>query len=637
MDFLEKILHDHWGYTSFRPLQKEIIRSVLDNGDTLALLPTGGGKSVCYQIPALARPGLTLVISPLISLMQDQVNRLRTVDVPAAFLHAGLHSRESLAVLNNAINGAYRLLYVSPERLRSYVFREFLPALELNLIAIDEAHCVSQWGHDFRPDYLNISYLRTVFPSTPMLALTATATIQVREDIAKSLDLRSPRVIAGSFRRENISYRVQYTNSKTADTIESIKQGRGSHIVYCRSRRQTELLARTLEQCGIAVNLYHAGMSREKRELSQASWMSDSVKTMAATTAFGMGIDKPDVGLVIHHDAPEHLEAYYQEAGRAGRDGNPAITLCLYNQSDLTRLQKDLLHRFPAEEYLRLVYQAVCEYLQIPTGTEPDKEYPFDLDTFCRSFSLDLIPASYALRILEREGLWTISDSVFNGATVKVLAERHELDELPPEAHALKLVLTSLLRNYPSVLYQRTPVRITALAKQLRTTVAIAEGGLRKLHELNLVEYLPARESSRLYFHSLRVDSAHLLIDMQRLFRLKKIQQEKTRAMTAFLEDQTSCRERTILSYFGETAKEDCGRCDNCLRQANRSTDPAVLSQALVDLLSVEGPLGISQLLNHFPDEPREHLTECLRELIEVNKLRRNEDGRFHVPILPTS
>ncbi|MBS1687386.1 MAG: ATP-dependent DNA helicase RecQ, partial [Bacteroidetes bacterium] len=404
MPSAQQILKKYWRYDAFRPLQEEIINNILQDRDTLALLPTGGGKSICYQIPAIARDGFGLVISPLVSLMQDQVARLKSLDIQAEYIHAGMHYNDVQRTLQNTLHGPIKLLYVSPERLQTELFNEYLPEFDLNLIAVDEAHCISQWGHDFRPDYLKIAELRKVFPGVPVLALSASATKEVQEDIAIQLQLKQAAVYKASLERPNIFYDIKYSENKNADTQQAI-QANQSAIIYCRSRRQTELLAKSLNDKGAKANAYHAGMPKDQRESMQEQWMQNSIPIMVATTAFGMGIDKADVQLVLHYDAPEHLEAYYQEAGRAGRNGEQSRALALYNSKDIKRLQESTALRFPPESYLRQVYQAVVEYLQIAIGTEPNQYFDFDLADFCRKFELEAVPAANALKLLEQEGL----------------------------------------------------------------------------------------------------------------------------------------------------------------------------------------------------------------------------------------
>jgi ATP-dependent DNA helicase RecQ len=621
----EQILKAYWGFDTFRPLQKEIITAVLAQKDVLALLPTGGGKSVCYQLPALMQEGCCLVVSPLIALMQDQVKRLKELDISAAYLSAGMHFKELERTLQNAIHGGYKLLYVSPERLQSSYFKEYLPALPVNLIAIDEAHCISQWGHDFRPDYLKINELREELPDVPMLALTATATTEVAQDIISQLDLRNTEVFRQSFKRDNIFYSVRYSENKTGDVVKVLEKEKGSAIVYCRSRRQTETLTKHLKDFGIDAYAYHAGMAKAKREEMQNTWMKSREAVMVATTAFGMGIDKPDVRLVLHYDAPEHPEAYYQEAGRAGRDGKSSIAVSLFNHSDMKRLEENINLYFPPEAYLRQVYQSVCEYLQIPISAAPERYFPFDLVDFCKKFDLQPLAASCALKTLEREDLWTITEAAFQPTTIKIIVDRAELDELHSSAPHLALITTAMLRLYGSLFYYPTPVRVSAIAKQAKLQPAEALQCLLLLEKMNMIEYQQPTEGAQLYFHHTRVDSKHLLIDIERLRMLKKRQQERTDQMIAFLEDKDICRERLLLKYFGENENKDCNHCDICLSKIRpREKD---LKQQILEL--VEESPSLHELTAAFDEQYKEDVISCLRLLTDQGRIVRNTDGRF--------
>ncbi|HRO41499.1 MAG TPA: ATP-dependent DNA helicase RecQ [Flavipsychrobacter sp.] len=625
MDSLEKILKTHWGYASFRPLQKEIITSVLEGKDTLALLPTGGGKSVCYQLPAITQTGFTLVVSPLIALMQDQVMRLKELDISAACLHAGMHFKDVERTLQNAINGGYKLLYISPERLHSTLFKHYISDFNLNLIAIDEAHCISQWGHDFRPDYLKIGSLKNIFRDVPMLALTATATEEVREDISKQLGFRTFQIFKQSFRRNNIFYEIKYSDNKTGDTVNKLKQINESAIVYCRSRRQTEALAKHLSELGIATVCYHAGMEKSRREQAQQKWMSDEVKTIVATTAFGMGIDKPNVRMVIHYDAPEHPEAYYQEAGRAGRDNKPSTAVLLFNHSDLLRLKDSTKIQFPSEAILRQVYQSVCEYLQIPIGMEPDKYYDFDITDFCKKFKLQTLQTSYALKILAQENLWTISEAVFHPATVYFTTDRTVLDQFANTYPDLALITTNLLRLYGSLFYYPTPIRLTAIAKQTKLRSETIHQYLLQLDKMNILEYTLPKEGAQLYFHHTRTDSNHLLIDLQKINALRKKHEARTQAMISFLDESRICRERFILQYFNEESTEDCRHCDICSKNYPTVYAAKTIREKLT--LQLQQPSTVETLTSLFPGSEKEKIIQALREMMDEGKITRDVKG----------
>ncbi len=624
----EQILKQYWGYDSFRPLQKDIISSVLSGCDTLALLPTGGGKSVCYQVPALIKDGVCLVVSPLIALMQDQVARLRKMDIQAVSIHSGMHYNDVKRTLENTMHGAYKLLYVSPERLQTDLFRDYLGEFDLSMIAVDEAHCISQWGHDFRPSYTMIANLREVFPQVPILALTATATADVRVDITTQLQLREPALFRQSFARDNIFYDIRYTDNKNGDTLSDVN--RHCSIIYCRSRKQTEAVSNYLEQNGIAATAYHAGMSKENREHAQAAWMNNEAAVMAATTAFGMGIDKPDVRMVVHYDAPEHLEAYYQEAGRAGRDGKPSYALALYNTGDIKRLHESTAIQYPPEDYLRQVYQAVAEYLQIPIGVEPDQYYPFDIYDFCQKFGFVATYALPALKLLEKEGLWTLSEAVYNPATIHFLADRHVLDQLGRVHANLGYVTVGLLRMYNTIFHFPTPVREKAISKQLRMQVEELVPLLEQLNQMEIIRYNRPGEGPQMFFHHYRVDSRHLIINMNRINALKKKHEDRTAAMIAFLENRTACRERVLLSYFGERPQKDCGHCDIC-----RNKQTAIPSRKTIqnDLLAaiVGQNLTPKDIVAGYPSAIKDEVMNVLRMLIDENIIALTEQGSLRI------
>lgn len=611
----KEILKTYWGYDQFRPMQEEIVQRVLDGGDTIALLPTGGGKSVCYQVPALAMDGVCIVVSPLVSLMQDQVQRLDALGVPAVCLQSGMGYRAMREVLEAAQNGEYKLLYVSPERLQTYLFKDYVGQMEVSLLAVDEAHCISQWGHDFRPSYLQIAKVRELMPDVPALALTATATEQVRADIIAQLKMEDAVTYRTSFARTNIFYDVRYSEHKAGDVLAELKED--SSIVYCRSRRLTEQAAGELGLHGMQVAMYHAGMDRQSREAAQRAWMEDKKTTMVATTAFGMGIDKPDVRQVIHYDAPEYPEAYYQEAGRAGRDGLPSNATLFYNASDITRLEESADIQYPPTEYLRQVYQAVVEYLQIPIGTEPDKYYPFELTEFCRRFDLKAGRAVHALRLLEQQGLWTMTEAVYAPSTVMFTRDRYVLDRLEDNHTDLHYIATGLLRMYSSLFHYPTPIREFAVARQLRLQVEQVEAALRRLDKMDVLEYNKPGEGPQIFFHHYRVDSRHLLINSQRIARLRARHEERTKIMVHFLTQREVCRERILLEYFGEQPKQDCGHCDVCARKQTPVPSMGVLKKELLYLLELKGPQSMGMLAGNWPPAVRDAVTQALRELAD--------------------
>ncbi len=596
MQPISEILARYWGYNSFRPLQEDIINSVLAGKDVLALLPTGGGKSLCYQVPALAMEGCTLVVSPLIALMQDQVQRLEQLDIPAVYLHAGMGFREVEQVLRDVQEERYKLLYVSPERLQSKLFEDYLPELGISLVAIDEAHCISQWGHDFRPNYLKIGEIREQLPAVPFLALTASATTKVQEDIQIQLKMGSPSVFRQSFLRTNLHFAVRYTENKQQDAKKALERYEDSLLVYCRSRRQTESLSRQLQQVDINAVAYHAGMDKDKRQKAQDAWMNNEVRTMVATTAFGMGIDKPDVRMVLHYEAPEHLEAWYQEAGRAGRDGKTSYAITMYNASDIRRLKESTDLQFPPLDFLKSLYQAVCEYLQIPVGVQPDRYYNFDLDELTTRFNLARLYTINGLRLLAQEGLWTLTESVFHPSRLKLIVDRRTLDGLFGLYPDLEYFCTGLLRMYGNMFHYPVVIRESAIAQRLKIPTQRVIEMIDRMVKMQLVEYQPAMDGPQLFFHHTRVPAQHLFLDTKRLLLLKHQHKLRTEAMIQFLQNTEICRNRILLGYFGEEATENCGLCDICRSRKYSKPSAKVLEQELMEILKVQSEIAIEQL-----------------------------------------
>lgn len=598
-------------------MQEEIINSVLHNHDTLALLPTGGGKSLCYQLPAIMLDGLTMVITPLIALMQEQVENLLSRSIPAAHISSGMRRAEVYRILNNAAEGAYRLLYISPERIQTSLFEEFLPVLDVRLIAVDEAHCVSQWGHDFRPDYLQIKNIRKIFKGVPLLALTASATEEVEADIIKQLELKDVQLFRQSFERPNIQYTVQYSEQKNRDTVTLLNNISGSSIVYCRSRKQTEILSRQLQQHGINALPYHAGMGHEQRTENRERWMDNKANVIVATTAFGMGIDKADVRLVLHYDVPEHLEAHYQESGRAGRDGKPAQSILLYNQPDINKLEESTETQFPPYEFIRKVYQSVAEYLQIPIGAEPYRYYDFELTDFCRKFGLDAFITARALKLLEQEGLWTLSEAVFIPTTVQILADRTELDNISRQHHDLNLLLTTMLRLYGSLFYHPTPINIKVIAKHLKIKTELVLQMLLQLDKMELIQFNQPKDGPQLFFHHYRVDSRTLIINTERINALKKTHLQRTEAMIYYITENSICRTKLMLRYFGQQYDSNCGHCDVCQHNKRPQVSSTTIEAVITEVLKSVDELSITNICTALPQYTAADVTTCLRAMID--------------------
>jgi ATP-dependent DNA helicase RecQ len=626
------LLHAHWGYDDFRPLQEEIIGSVLEGRDTLALLPTGGGKSLCYQLPAIALPGCCLVISPLIALMEDQVAQLLQRNIPAAALHAGIKGQSLDAMIHDARQGYYKLIYCSPESLQSRQFAAIASYLDLKLIAVDEAHCVSQWGHDFRPEYLELAAFRKNFPRVPVLALTASATPLVAKDIQQHLAFRNGHIYRQSFARRNIYYHVRPAENKLGEVIKALQECEGSSIIYCRTRKQTELVSKRLSEEGVRAGHYHAGLKPEARAEAQEAWMIGASQAIVATTAFGMGIDKADVRLVVHYDVPENLEAWYQETGRAGRDGKPAKALTLFNPADLRQLKTSTKTQYPDSAYLRTVYQAVVEYLQVPIGAQPDRYFPFELADFCKKFSLKTTSAMPALRLLAREGLWTLTETVFQPPTVRFLVERQVVDGLSRRYPTLGAVSTAILRLYTGVFQYPVPVHIAAVTKKLQWKRAHVLKALEQLSGMGIIEWEPVAEGPQLYFHHYRVDSKHLILNSERLKLLRTRHEERTVSMLRFLEDDMQCRGNAIENYFGEATKSPCGHCNVCKKPEETKTPADLKEQIILAVQVASDSVSLVQLSSQFRHAEQTVLMMTLRKMVESGKLEWHPDNSFTIP-----
>lgn len=615
---LEDLLQRHWHHLAFRPSQREIIEASLAGKDVLALLPTGGGKSLCYQLPSLLREGLTLVVSPLLALMYEQVGGLNEKGISSAVLASGSGAGSLRATLQAAARGTYKLLYLSPERLSTREMQAALSYLPLSAIVVDEAHCISQWGHDFRPDYLRIGAVREVFPGVPLAAFTATATALVEADVCKQLRLHESFArFEQSYERPNIFYRVEKAPARDTALLEMLRQTDGAAIVYCKTRRRAEDVARQLGNAGLKAASYHAGLDAGRRLQTQDDWMSGDVQTIAATTAFGMGIDRPDVRLVVHYDAPADLESFYQETGRAGRDGEPATALTFFEPRDGRKILADVARRFPSEAMLRQVYQAVAEYLQIPAGCDVEEYFPFDLAAFCQRFHLPKMETASALRLLEAEGLWTMTDAVFRPATARFLVDRQAYDAFAARHPHLAVVGTALLRLYGGVFHRPTVVQVPAVAKLLRVRQDAVRTALIQMAKAGVLSFEESGTGAQLHVHHYRVESAHLLLDLERLRTLREAAERRVGTLRRFLEDDETCRTKRVLEYFGQESRERCGHCDVCAAEALQPlTTPAATREKLQQLLA-KAPQTATALVGHFPAALRKAVTEELRRLLD--------------------
>ncbi|MDP4148352.1 MAG: ATP-dependent DNA helicase RecQ [Bacteroidota bacterium] len=565
------ILRQYWRYDTFRPLQHEIIASVLAGSDTVALLPTGAGKSLCFQLPALVKPGICLVISPLIALMKDQVDQLRKKNITAFALTSGMNRKELINMMKVAADSNCKFLYVSPERLGTAVFMEYLPVLTINLIAVDEAHCVSQWGYDFRPAYLRIAALRRELPDTPMLALTASATPDVLEDICNKLELRDPARFRLPFTRPNLSYSVFSVISAGDKIAEILQRVAGSSIVYCQSRKATATISAQLERHGLSAAPYHAGLLQEERRKRQEDWIKDRLRVMVCTTAFGMGIDKPGVRTVIHAGIPDSLENYYQEAGRAGRDGNRAYAVLLFEQNSLAALRALPDIRFPHQDTVRRIFQGMMNYLQLPAGSGEGNYYDFDATRFIDAFGLDAQEVWSSIKVLEQEGLMSYQQQVFLPSRVQWLTDRKALQEFEQLQPDLRALIHALLRNYPGIFEDQVPVYEKRLAFALHRDQPWIVAGLQQLHAWRMIMYTPRKDTPQLYFFRDRPNAEDLYIDPVGYRDRKERYAARILAMESYLEMKSGCRSRRLANYFGDETAADCGICDRCLEARKNS------------------------------------------------------------------
>jgi ATP-dependent DNA helicase RecQ len=626
------LLKQYFGYDSFRPGQEAIIQSVLEGNDTLALLPTGGGKSVCYQVPALAMEGICLVITPLIALMKDQVRQLRKRNVAAMALHSGMNFFEVKKVLEIACEGHLKFLYLSPERLQTNLFKEYLPGLNVNLVAVDEAHCISQWGYDFRPAYLQIASLRDEMPHVPMLALTASATSRVQQDIMTQLHFSMARkLFRQSFARPNLSFSAFELPLKVNKLIQVLQSVPGSALVYCRNRKRTKEIAALLQLQGISATHYHAGLSSEERNQKQDDWIHNKVRVMVCTNAFGMGIDKPDVRSVIHMDVPDSVEAYYQEAGRAGRDGKRAYAVLLYSKEEISLLRQLPNQKFLPSNEIREIYQQLCDYLQVPAGAGEQQYFNFDLGKFCEAFKKEAVKVMHALSALQSAGYMSFAEQVFIPSKVQVVASREYLEQLEQDKPLLEPLIKLLLRTYEGILDYPVSIREKSLAGFLKLSEAEIGQQLKLLTVYQAIEYDPRKDTPQLYFLYNRVPAGQLMLNEKEYAERKKHYEAQIAAMVQYAQLQAlTCRSSFMRQYFGDENVEDCGICDHCLAQKQSpSTSKELLAAQQSILNNLQRPATALQLRRLCLPLEAGLFDAALQRLIEEEQVMQQPDGTF--------
>ncbi len=626
------LLRKYWRYDSFRGIQREIIESVCQGRDTLGLMPTGGGKSVTFQVPALAMRGTCIVVTPLIALMRDQVQSLRRKGIKATAVHSGMARSQVLAALENCILGDYKLLYVSPERLQSPLFRKKVEHMKVSFLTVDEAHCISQWGHDFRPAYLRIAELRSlVGEDIPVLALTATATPLVMEDIQRQLGMKHPSVLRMSFERENLSFIVRRTNDKEKELLHILDSVEGPAIVYTRSRSDTYSIARILREHGVTAVSYHAGLAHPVRDEAQERWQRGEYRVMVATNAFGMGIDKADVRLVLHTDVPDSPEAYFQEAGRAGRDGKKAYAVLLANLAgERTKLRRRIAETYPELSYVRKVYEHVCYYLEMAMGDGMGVTREFDLEEFCLNFKFFPVQAHSALHLLHNAGYISLVEEGEILSRLFFTTSREGLYRLPAsESEMRDKVLRAILRNYCGVFAEYVFINEAEIAASTGLTSLQVYRTLRELAQLRAVDYRPRRRVDFLTFLRPRVPEDSIVLPDE-VYKMRRDQySQRIEAMLGYISDDLTCRDAYLLAYFGEKVKHPCGRCDVCLSDGGSKDIRLVIRDYIIDQL-LAGPLR--------PDEishkgfRRKLFVEVLTEMLRDNQLLLDGDQRFRLP-----
>lgn len=621
-----QILESYWGYRNFRPLQEEIVNSVLSGNDTLALLPTGGGKSICFQVPALALDGLCLVVSPLIALMKDQVENLAKRGISAAAIYSGMHRNELDNVLSNAINGGIKFLYLSPERLSGVIFRDYLRQMNITLLAIDEAHCISQWGFEFRPEYRRIKEIRELFPEVPVLALTASATGRVVGDIQEQLGFRKPCVFRKSFERPNLNYVVRVQENKLEKMLQTIASVKGSGLVYVRNRKLTVSIADYLVQHGINASFYHAGLEPEVRRSLQEDWIKGKTRIMTCTNAFGMGIDKPDCRLVIHYEMPDCLEAYYQEAGRAGRDEQKAFCLLLFHESDAIQARERLEQSYPDAQMLRKIYEDLHQHFRNPIGHLDEDGHVFDLVAFARKQHVSPVLVSNALRLLEMLDVLSLSDAIRQPSRLQFLMRGQELYQLAENSTRFGEPVRLLLRSYGGMFDQAVAITEKSLAMGLNCSEGSMKDLLITMHEHGIVNYSPANDEPRINFHAERVATDSLRLDTNFLKERKDREVKNLEAMIAYASNTLECRSRVLLRYFDEPDATDCGVCDICRERDVAFWNEEQLNNLLLALrnLNLSEPLSAKELGALLPKFPLTRLAAGFRMLADSGILHIN-------------
>lgn len=624
------LLKKHWGYDSFRAPQYQIIETAYGQKDTLVLLPTSGGKSLCYQLPALLLPGCCLVISPLIALIKDQVSSLLQKGIPAVGIYSGLSKTEVEIILKDVSHQKYKLLYVSPERLKSKLFQDYLAAMSISLIAVDEAHCVSQWGYDFRPAYLDIKNIRKELPNIPLMALSATATSGIIDDIKANLSLREPLCFIEPILRPQLSFSVFEVDSKINKLVHILESVQGASLVYCNNRRKCAEVAHLLKFYNTPATYYHAGLSQQERTQRQDAWMSGNTRVMVCTSAFGMGIDKPDVRTVIHYDPPDCFENYYQEAGRAGRDGKRSYAVLLLNHTDKADMINKAADKYPAIQEIKKVYQSIADYLQIPIGIGAEQYFPFDISDFTKKFKVSSVLTMNVLRILGQEGILCFEEDIFIPSMVIVSAPRESLEDIEKTYPDIEQTLKALLRIYEGIADDEVAIYEKQVAKFLRRDLDFVHSQLQLLKKRQIIKYTAHRATPQLYFFSNRASAAHLSLHAENYLFRKNLYEGRLYHFIRYIEDQNTCRAVSIANYFNPQKIQNCGICDTCSGKKNNTIQPddveALKQRMQIQLSNQE--IHIATLVKIFEDIPKQKFWNVFHYLEAEKMIRIDKYGK---------
>lgn len=628
---IQQALTKYWGYTEFRPMQEEIITSVLQGKDTLALLPTGGGKSVCFQVPALVSDGICIVVSPLIALMKDQVDNLRKKNINSIAITSAMHKREVDIALDNCIYGQVKFLYLSPERLGSDIVQARIKKMKVNLIAVDEAHCISQWGYDFRPSYLKIAILRDIHPNVPVLALTATATKEVVTDIQQQLRFREQNVLQKSFERRNLAYIVVNEEDKLARLMKVVRNVGGSGVVYVRNRKKTQEIAAFLQRNKITADFYHAGLLPGERAQKQENWIKNRIQIMVSTNAFGMGIDKPDVRFVVHVDLPDSLEAYFQEAGRAGRDEKKAYAVMLVNESDVQELQRSIELSFPSLDEIRQTYQALANYYQLAIGSGENTAFDFDISEFCHRWNLQPVTVFNSIKFLEKEGYVIATEALYQPSRIHFLLNKEELYKFQVANPGFDPFIKLLLRSYGGTFDNYVKISESDMARRGKIDRSRVTDLLQKLQQQEVLSYLSQTNLPQVIFIMPRQDAKTLHISKEHLAGRKTIALKRMEAVIDYVTSRHKCRSQTLLAYFGETDAYRCGVCDVCLeRNKLELTDldfDSIFRQ--VQLLLGVQPMPLDKLVDGIQGYKEDRSIKVIQWLLDNGKLQYNDEQKI--------